>query len=65
LVIIFGILLLNSCSTVKSYQRVFINDPEMQMGSNSGKAFEDYAVSIRQGSLIAGSKKSSGGCGCN
>jgi len=54
-----------SCQAVKPYQRVFLNDPEMQMGSNSGKKFEDYVETIREGATPAAGTKSSGGCGCN
>jgi len=53
------------CQAVKPYQRVYINDPEMQMSSNSGKKFEDYVQSIREGATPAAGTKSSGGCGCN
>jgi len=65
LILFVYILAFSSCSTVKPYQRVFLNDPEMQMGSNSGKAFENYVLNIREGSIVPGSKKASGGCGCN
>ncbi len=54
-----------SCQAVKPYQRVYINDPEMQMGSNAGKKFEEYVESIREGATQAAGTKSSGGCGCN
>lgn len=54
-----------SCKTVKPYQRVYLNDPEMQMGSNAGKKFEEYVESIREGDTPAAGTKSSGGCGCN
>lgn len=37
----------------------------MQMGGWHGMAFEDYVHSIRTGSTVAGSKKATGGCGCN
>jgi hypothetical protein len=53
------------CKSVKPYQRVYLNDPEMQMGSNSGKKFEEYVESIREGDTPAAGTKSSGGCGCN
>jgi len=55
----------SACKTVKPYQRVYLNDPEMQMGSNAGKKFEGYVESIREGAIPAGGSKSSGGCGCN
>lgn len=44
---------------------VYQNDPEMQMGSSSGKGYELYIESIREGATPAGGSKSSGGCGCN
>jgi len=65
IIILLGISLQYSCTTVKPYQRIFLNDPEMQMGSNAGKAFENYVLNIREGSIVPGSKKASGGCGCN
>lgn len=67
-ILILGIMLVLvgfSCKAVKPYQRVYLNDPEMQMGSNSGKKFEEYVESIREGDTPAAGTKSSGGCGCN
>ena len=63
--LLFGILILTGCQSVKPYQRVYLNDPEMQLGNNSGKKFEGYVESIREGATEAGGAKSSGGCGCN
>ena len=54
-----------ACQSVKPYQMVYVNDPEMQMGGNSGKKFEQYVESIREGATPATAAKSSGGCGCN
>jgi hypothetical protein len=59
------VLLLFSCTSVKSYERVYVNDPEMQMAIDSGKKFTTYVNSIREGATPAGTNKSSGGCGCN
>jgi Domain of unknown function (DUF4266) len=59
------ILTLCSCSSVKPYERVYVNDPEMQMTADSGKKFTTYVYSIREGATPAGTNKSSGGCGCN
>lgn len=65
--ILVGALLMlgSSCATVRPYQMVYLNDSEMQMGSSAGRAFEDYVQAIRTGSTVAGSKKATGGCGCN
>jgi len=65
LCLVSGLLLAQACATVKPYQRVYLNDAEMQMGSTSGRAFMDYVHGIRTGGVIAGTKKSTGGCGCN
>lgn len=56
---------LSSCAPLKPYQRVYVNDPEMQMGMISGKGFEKYVQSIREGATDAGASKGDGGCGCN
>jgi hypothetical protein len=56
---------LASCKSVKPYDMVYINDSEMQMGNSSGKSYENYIQSIREGATPSGSIKSSGGCGCN
>jgi hypothetical protein len=54
-----------SCASLKPYDRVYVNDPEMQMGNDAGKNFENYVHSIREGATPAGNSKGSGGCGCN
>lgn len=59
------VLLITSCVSVKPYERQYINDPEMQMGIDSGKSFNNYVNSIREGATPTGSTKGSGGCGCN
>lgn len=65
LICITTIVVMTGCTTVKPWERVYLNDSEMQIGGSSGKTFEDYVHSIRTGSVMAGSKKLSGGCGCN
>jgi hypothetical protein len=64
-IVFVGFIVLTGCTTVKPWQRVYLNDPEMQMGGTAGQTFEDYVQAIRTGSTVAGSKKMSGGCGCN
>ena len=53
-----------SCASVKPYQRVYLNDPQMQVGVKSSAQFEDYYQSIREGSTSASFGKSAEGCGC-
>ena len=58
-------LLFQSCTSLQPYEMIYINDFEMQMNSSSQQNFQLYIQSIREGSITAGSIKSSGGCGCN
>lgn len=57
--------LTSSCTTVKPWQRAYLNDASMQSGSTPSEAFEQSVFSYREGSMISGSKKGKGGCGCN
>lgn len=54
-----------ACTSLKPYERVYINDPEMQMGTDATGNFKNYVYSIREGAIPAGTSKTSGGCGCN
>jgi Domain of unknown function (DUF4266) len=58
------LLFFSSCAIVKSYEKQFVNDSEMQMGNDPGKNFNDYVHSIREGATPAGTTETSGGCGC-
>jgi len=55
----------SSCTVIRPYDRVYLNDPKMQMTSHAGRDFSNYVHAIREGSAPAGSATSSGGCGCN
>lgn len=61
----FLCIILSSCTSLKSYERVYVNDPDMQMGGSSATSFEKYTQTIREGSVTADGQKGSGGCGCN
>jgi predicted phosphatase len=60
-----ALVLLSSCKAIKPYERVYVDDTEMQMGNTSAKIFEAYIKSIREGATPTSGAKSSGGCGCN
>ncbi|NND88991.1 MAG: DUF4266 domain-containing protein [Flavobacteriaceae bacterium] len=55
----------SSCKPLKEYEKIYINDPDMQLGNSAPLQFKSYVHSIREGSIEAISKKGSGGCGCN
>ena len=58
-------LLLQSCVTVKPYQRQYLNDGNMQLGKAGIDKIDENIQTYREGSSGGGSGKGSGGCGCN
>lgn len=55
----------NSCMSVKSYQKVYLNDSDMELSSKKIEAFESNFESYREGAAGANGGKVGGGCGCN
>lgn len=64
LLILVGFLL-SSCATVKEYEKVFINDPDMSLNEKSLTKFETNFQVYREASSGANGGKTGGGCGCN
>ena len=66
-ILVLGILvlLLSSCVAVKPYEKVNINDPDMQLTDRKSKKFETSFQVYREGASGANGGKSGGGCGCN
>lgn len=62
---IFSAVLLSGCQVVKPYQRVYLNDHEMQVGPRASQRHDANALTYREGSSGGGTGKVSGGCGCN
>lgn len=59
------LLLMASCTTVKEYQKVYNNDPDMKLSAASVERFETNFQVYREGASGANGGKSGGGCGCN
>ncbi len=59
------VVFLVSCQALKPYERVYVDDSEMQLGNTQCKNFEKYTESIREGATPTSGSKASGGCGCN
>jgi hypothetical protein len=59
------LLVITGCEAVKPYQRVYLNDREMKMGQRGGRTFDSNVQAYRESAIGGGSKKASGGCGCN
>lgn len=64
-ILICTIPLLNSCTTVKAYEKNKLNDAEMVLGNRTIEKTELSFQSYREGSSGANAGKVGGGCGCN
>jgi uncharacterized lipoprotein len=63
---LFTILILaSSCSSVKDYQKMYLNDSEMELAARKVQKFEMSFQLYREGAAGANGGKSGGGCGCN
>lgn len=57
--------LLSSCVSVKEYQKMYINDAEMDLAGRKLDYFETNFQTYREGASGANGGKVGGGCGCN
>ncbi len=65
-IILLGVLIsTSSCVVVKEYEKVYINDAEMQLSLKASERFETNFQIYREGASGANGGKSGGGCGCN
>jgi len=53
------------CSSVKEYQRMYLNDSEMELAARKAQKFETSFQLYREGASGANGGKTGGGCGCN
>lgn len=60
-----GLFVLQSCSSVKEYEKEKINDPEMKLSARTAERYETSFQVYREASAGANGGKSGGGCGCN
>ena len=66
LLVIFASSILSShCTSVKGYQKVYLNDEEMNLANRKIEIFESNFQSYREGAVGANSGNSGSGCGCN
>ncbi|MEZ4809305.1 MAG: DUF4266 domain-containing protein [Allomuricauda sp.] len=55
----------SSCVAVREYDKVYLNDAEMQLGAKTCERFETNFHIYREASSGANGGKTGGGCGCN
>ena len=53
------------CTTVKPYQKQYLNDEEMALTTKKIEAYEQNMEVYREGASGANGGNVSGGCGCN
>ena len=56
---------LSSCTSVRGYEKMYLNDSEMELTSKKLEVFEVNFQTYREGASGANGGKSGGGCGCN
>ena len=62
----FGVLLLlSSCTVVKEFEKININDPDMTLSDKPLDRNISTFHSYREGASGANGGKTGGGCGCN
>jgi len=60
-----SLIVLQSCNSVKEYEKEKINDPDMKLTARSTERFETNYQVYREASAGANGGKTGGGCGCN
>lgn len=64
-ILIFTATAMSSCMTVKAYQKIYLNDSEMELAAKKIEMFETNYQTYREGASGANGGKVGGGCGCN
>lgn len=65
IICVVGLMSLSSCVAVKEYDKVYLNDEQMDLASKNLERFETNFQVYREGSAGANGGKTGGGCGCN
>jgi len=63
--VVFLLLTTSSCVTLKEYDKVYLNDADMQLGARASERFETNFQIYREAAAGANGGKTGGGCGCN
>ena len=66
ILILFALMTLGTgCVSVKSYQKMYLNDEEMTLAPKKTETFETNFETYREGASGGNGGKVGGGCGCN
>ncbi len=61
----FVLMSFSSCSSVKGFQKMYLNDAEMALDPRMLDYFETNFQTYREGASGSNGGKVGGGCGCN
>lgn len=66
-IFLYGLLLafLGSCTVVKEYEKVNLNDPDMVLSLRKSDRYKTIFQAYREAAAGANGGKTGGGCGCN
>ena len=65
LFVLLSMMILQSCKSVKEYEKAKINDPDMKLSAKTAERYETSFQVYREAAAGANGGKSGGGCGCN
>ena len=65
LIIVFLTATFSSCTVVKEYEKINLNDPDMILSQRKIDKSETTFQSYREAAAGANGGKTGGGCGCN
>lgn len=63
--LLFVLLSLQACNSVKEYEKQNINDPDMKLSARLAERHETSFQVYREAAAGANGGKTGGGCGCN
>jgi len=63
--VVFSVIVLESCNSVKQYEKAKVNSTEMKLSAKSTERYETAFQVYREAAAGANGGKSGGGCGCN
>jgi Domain of unknown function (DUF4266) len=64
-ILVAAAFVIQSCTAPKAYQKIYLNDAEMELAPKKSEKFEVNFQVYREGASGANGGKSGGGCGCN
>lgn len=65
ILVLLIVVVFQSCNTVREYEKVSINDPDMKLSARTSERYETAFQIYREAAAGANGGKSGGGCGCN